>query len=372
MPIDFSKPIDPDHPLNRKIIHWYAGIRPQSPTRTLYDIANTPSTSPGTLTNGPVWTTDYPSNNPCLSYDGTDDYVTMGDVGDVEGISALTIEAWVYPLTISGGTDGLRYVTSKEDGGGANMILRQLTGGDKCQFYISDGSLMGPQEIGGFGVNQWFHLCATYRAGVGLDFYSNGIQYNPTGFTSIGTMTTNTAPLAIGSLPSNTGRAFFGRIRDVIFHQYKFSQSEAWIAYEEALKGNPTRLRRYSNKRYFFAQPPAAPSPYITGNVIDVDQEFIGDSPYVLGTNLTAGAATGGDIPSEGGSGLTTLNSVNVFQFLNMVQVIPSLTQNVISVDQSVTFVEHFNTDTDVGVGSFCSLYLGDAPNVLVGNRYRR
>ena len=48
---------------------------------------------PGTLVNGPVWTTG--QYNGALSFDGVNDYVTFGDLAQADSLTAITVSAWV-------------------------------------------------------------------------------------------------------------------------------------------------------------------------------------------------------------------------------------------------------------------------------------
>ena len=375
MRINLENPINWQHPLNRGLLHWWITLPGQGPGPYLPDIVKG-NPKPGTLTNMPnggSWG-NYQSGHGRVFdaplYDGTNDYAACGDIDDLEGVTALSIDAYVNSTTLSGGTDGLRYIISKEDGGGFIWILRQLTGGDKIQWFVFDGTIRGPQETTGFTANEWHHLCATYGSGVGLDIYRNGVASSSTGFAAVGTLSTSTAVVSIGSLAANTGRAWSGRLPSIRATQRRYTQDESWQLYQEAEKGWPNLLNHVPNRTLFL---PTGASDYITGNVVEVDQEFIGESPYILGTDLTASAVTGGDIPSEvEGEDIATSNSVDVIQQLITVLTIPILTQNVIAVEQSIDLIDNWNTENEVAVGTFCNLYLGDAPNVLIGNRYRR
>ena len=52
------------------------------------------STHNGTLTNGPTWTTSGKIND-ALTFNGTNSYVTMGNVAAFNGLTAVTVAAWV-------------------------------------------------------------------------------------------------------------------------------------------------------------------------------------------------------------------------------------------------------------------------------------
>lgn len=370
MPIDLGKPVS-DHPLNQGLLHWYLGLPPLAGGSLLEDIQGF---SPATLTNGPLWDVDA-NNFPCLSFDGTNDYATAGDVDDVEGITALSISAFVLSTTLAGGTDGLRYITSKEDGGGLIWILRQLTGGDKLQWYCQTGAgTFGPQEVTGFTANTWRHVTATYQSGVGLDLYLDGVATSSTGFSTIGTLSTNTAPLAIGSLPSTSGRAWSGFISDVRYAARRYSQNEAWELAVQAYQGYPDLLRHYPTRAYFL---PAisAPDYYNLTNVGLGDGSFSGASPWNLSTEIEAGAQMGGDLASP--APVTTLyETANVGVGLSSSfysSVARIVTPAAGGYETSTVSLVNLYALANVGLGSsVVSTQVGGGPADIAGGRYRR
>ena len=60
---------------------------------TAYDSAGE---TDGTLINGPVWTSGVSGG--ALEFDGENDYVNIPDEESLQLPSALTVEAWVYPI----------------------------------------------------------------------------------------------------------------------------------------------------------------------------------------------------------------------------------------------------------------------------------
>jgi hypothetical protein len=365
MPIDLGRPVS-DHPLNQSLVHWWMGLPNLANGSRLEDIAGF---APATLTNGPTWDAD-PNLFPCLSFDGTNDYATAGDLGDTEGVTALSVSAFVYSTTLAGGTDGLRYICSKEDGGGLIWILRQLTGGDKLQWYCQTGvGTFGPQEVTGFTANAWHHVVATYQSGVGLDLYRNGISSSSTGFATIGTLTTNSAPVSIGSLASTSGRAWSGLITDVRIAQRRYSQQDAWALYEQAIAGNPLLLNRYTNTAYFLPCVPV--DSYRCSNEVLVDGVSSIDSPWRLGTALTAGAVLGGDLPSVPPVSAVYhgANAVGVLDAAVAVATGLQSTRNAVLVGSAGSTIARFSCANTVAVGSAGRTSIG---NQIAGDRYRR
>ena len=68
----------------------------------------------GTL-SGAAWTTQGRFGG-ALSFDGVNDWVTIGDANDLDVTTGLTVEAWVYPTAL--GATTWREVVIKERPGG--------------------------------------------------------------------------------------------------------------------------------------------------------------------------------------------------------------------------------------------------------------
>jgi hypothetical protein len=122
----------------------------------------------GTITNGPTWTTGRIGS--ALSFDGTNDYVTMGDIAAAEGGNQVTAAAWIK----QNGSTNERHVLDKGGctGSSTNSWELMVISGEPV-FYIPayGGSATGA----GVNVsdNAWHHLVGTYD-GVTIRIYSDG------------------------------------------------------------------------------------------------------------------------------------------------------------------------------------------------------
>lgn len=137
-----------------------------------------------------------------LQFDGVDDYVsTPLNIDQSIYYPGLTLEAWVYPTSISAGR---HHVISSNDGGYDWSILRE---GGKWFVYTGEES-----RNTGFNVDrfQWQHVAAVFFPGTGIIFYKNSqlnaipyIDYDP-----------NDNNVAIGRKPGY-GEYFTGQIDEV-------------------------------------------------------------------------------------------------------------------------------------------------------------
>lgn len=369
MAVDFGNPISPD-PLNRGLVLWYLGLGNQSGASIYNDLEQL---APATLTNGPLWDKD-PGGFDCLSLDGTNDYATAGDINAVEGLTELSVCAWVNSNTLAGGTDGLRYICSKEDGGGLVWTLRQLTGGDKLQWFCADaGTTYGPQECTGFTANTWHYVVATMKAGVGLDLYIDGYESSPTGSAAIGTLTTNSAPLAIGSLPSTSGRAWSGLISDVRIVNRRYTQDEVWELYQDAVNGHPLLLDHCVIPPKFAGGGSGAP--WDCSTAIGVTTSWQDRSTWVVSTGMVASADSGGSIPSSPPPSSVWACSTNVgvpTQSVTVQGILFPAVSSSIAVSTSCTISSIWAVQTFVGVSTAVTQGQNGRTNILAAGRYRR
>ena len=120
---------------------------------------------------GPVWTTAGKYGK-ALSFDGSNDFVTVPDSATLDPGAAMTLEAWVRPTASS----GWRTVLLKENGTGALAYsLYSASGTNRPSAWAAVGG--GPGSVIGTAavpLNAWTHLAATYD-GSNLRLYVGGV-----------------------------------------------------------------------------------------------------------------------------------------------------------------------------------------------------
>src|SRR3989344_4660568 len=151
----------------------------------------------GTLTNGPTWTTG--KINSALNFDGTDDYVNLGNM-NVSG-SGITIAAWVKADSFSSAID-TRFISkanSTSEQGHYWMLGQTNSGGDKLRFRLKAGGSTQTliASSGDLPLNTWFHAIATYD-GSTMRLYKDGIEVGSV--AKLGTIDIDT------TIPANIGR----------------------------------------------------------------------------------------------------------------------------------------------------------------------
>jgi hypothetical protein len=161
----------------------------------------------GTLTNGPAWVASpvlFAGN--ALSFDGTNDFVTIADDNTLDITSAITLEAWAYATKNSGIQNVINKSSNSSNSG--YIFPRTDDGWASVVFYLHVG---GWQTLSAAypSLNAWHHLAATYD-GATMKLYIDGALAASRAQT--GTITINANPLTLGN---QTGFAeYFGGSAD--------------------------------------------------------------------------------------------------------------------------------------------------------------
>jgi glucose/arabinose dehydrogenase/PKD repeat protein len=156
---------------------------------------------------GATWTTAGKNGN-ALSFNGTSNLVSIADAADLDFTTALTLEAWVRPTTLS----GWRTVFLKEAPGGMAYALYAHDNAPRPAGYLNTGGLdVDVPGSAALALNTWSHLALTYD-GANMRLYVNGTQVGTRALT--GGVRTTANPLNVGG--NNVwGEYFAGQIDDV-------------------------------------------------------------------------------------------------------------------------------------------------------------
>jgi len=124
----------------------------------------------GTLTNGPTYDS---ANVGSLSFDGTNDYVSLVDnLGDPQ---QFTVEFWAYPtqLNFDSNNNYRRiFIPGGASTNGAHSVL--IEQGGNISFRVPGGTTNNMQGSGYSGTNEWGHVVCTYDQS-NKKIYFNGI-----------------------------------------------------------------------------------------------------------------------------------------------------------------------------------------------------
>jgi hypothetical protein len=173
--------------------------------------------------------------NSALSFDGTDDYVDLGDVGDKS--ANMTISAWVYADAFP---NYLHTIVGKEGSTGAvqTFVLRvDDTPSGHVEFSIwqsNDVEInMGSNSY--INTGQWHHVTATYNSSGIQKIYIDG-TLDATQSTADGTLQdTNTTTKISRSCETcgNPDREWDGLLDDVRIYNYELTEEQIKQVYND-------------------------------------------------------------------------------------------------------------------------------------------
>ncbi|MCI0703401.1 MAG: DUF4082 domain-containing protein [Planctomycetia bacterium] len=180
---------------------------------------STSNNNDGTI-SGATWTSSGKYSG-ALSFDGTNDWVTISDANSLDLTNGMTLEAWVRP------TSANNYGTAlfKEKSGGLTYALYGVNGSSEPPASYINSSTDGEKMAEGasqLALNTWSHLAATYD-GATFSLYVNGTLVSSQSVT--GSLQTSNGVLRIGG-NSVYGDYFQGQIDDVRVYNRALSHSE--------------------------------------------------------------------------------------------------------------------------------------------------
>jgi hypothetical protein len=207
----------------------------------------------GTLTNGPTWTTGQIGG--AVNFDGTDDYIDLGDLSVTESAPALTWSLWVNPANFSG---GLRSLIAKFNNDNTQTSWMVETGNANAAGLIvaiptttTDGSTYGEVTTAVLTVSTWNLVTVVFdgtQTGNSnrLKIYVNGVQMLVTYTGTIPSTTQATTSNARIAAKSNLTGYFPGLVDEVRLYNRALSNDEISQLYRlTAPTGTDTGLKGY-------------------------------------------------------------------------------------------------------------------------------
>ncbi|MDP6770585.1 MAG: LamG domain-containing protein, partial [Anaerolineales bacterium] len=156
-------------------------------------------------------------------FDGSGDYVNMGDVDVAEGVSSMTWSFWTKPNDVANNFDCFvcKWHTSTDEG---SFFIRQ-DGTGKIDFSVMNDSSMDTASSVGYSMSDgvWTYVAVTFNSG-SVRFYENGINIVNDTFT-VTSINDSDLNLFIGAA-SNSAQYFNGIIDEVIIFNRSLSADE--------------------------------------------------------------------------------------------------------------------------------------------------
>ncbi|NJN78695.1 MAG: LamG domain-containing protein [Saprospiraceae bacterium] len=204
--------------------------------------------------------------NNALNFDGVDDYVSCGAIG--QSTPLMTLEVWVKPATgygtFNSGTEPAEIISRWGAGGAGNASYRLgINSSGKAVFQVYNGSaISGVTSAATITPNVWTHLTAVRAANNNLLIYVNGVLNNSV---------TNSVVPQVSSYQVNLARPvvgvnyYKGLIDEVRIWNIAFNATNVTDYYNKTFS-NPTDAASYLLAYYKLDETTGSTAPDASGN----------------------------------------------------------------------------------------------------------
>lgn len=190
----------------------------------------------GTLTGGASWAT-----GPCISFDGTDDYVDVGDQDQFDGLTNFSVVAWFYWDTPAVSDWYTIFSKCNESSASTGQCMVSLVTYSDAYEKIDLTACLADNTFFGT-VSDWFTpgtisgdwaMIAVVLDGTNAVIYLNGTSVRSTARS--GAMQSSAAPIRIGASlnGSSLSHPFKGKIDHVVALDRALSSSEVSSLYSD-------------------------------------------------------------------------------------------------------------------------------------------
>ena len=219
----------------RRLVHTYLGQKwgISNTDRSIIDLSGFNDNGllgNGTTANMPVY--DY-YNKGSLSFDGSNDYITIPSSASIKNTSSLTLEAWIYisnSMNYYGGIFGKGTTDTDEE---YCLVVHSVN----SKVYMDVGSSGGPYTDAtfSFSLNTWYHIIGTHERAAGssaIKIYVNGSLLSSSTVNPTNAVNDNSTAVTIGSRFSTGGSPWNGKIANAKIYTRTLSAAEALQNYE--------------------------------------------------------------------------------------------------------------------------------------------
>jgi hypothetical protein len=191
------------------------------------------------VVNGATLTLDRFGNfDGAYNFNGVNDYIDIGDVAELDSLSAITVSVWIK---WEGSTGNNQYIVSKRTGGTNSWQIDWNDATQKIVWIVDTGSSVILYSLANAPVGVWTHYVGTYDGSV-MRFYVNGIEEDSD--VQTGLMDDTTQSVLVGGEPDSPYEDFFnGAIDDVRIYNRALSPSEITELYNYVESSEPESLK---------------------------------------------------------------------------------------------------------------------------------
>jgi len=190
-----------------------------------------------------------------IDFDGVSDYIDLGDLAAVEGISEITYGAWIKPTDFGGGANTGRSIIAKHaytgGFGDASFYIYYRQGGTITpgQGYRFSAGISTSSSVSGITtdafytpLNEWVHVMFTWKSGETSKLYINGEIHEASSTAVSGTINNSTSSLRIGSSNWGGEQKFKGSMDEVVIYNRRLTGAEVKQAAFQRPQGDESGL----------------------------------------------------------------------------------------------------------------------------------
>lgn len=180
-------------------------------------------------TSGATLTTDMDGNaNSAYSFDGADDYITLGtDLNLINGGSSATFSAWVY-LTEAGNNVQYTILSERGPSGQDNYQFAVMNQKVTFNYWSNTNEIIPGEPTQTINLNEWQFVSITYD-GTNAAYYHNGVKVGE--YSCTGTIDNNSNTLYIGTNSGPSTDPFKGDLDEIRIYNRALSASEIQTLY---------------------------------------------------------------------------------------------------------------------------------------------
>ncbi|MEE3060759.1 MAG: LamG-like jellyroll fold domain-containing protein, partial [Verrucomicrobiota bacterium] len=180
-----------------------------------------------------AWDANKSSN--VLTFDGTDDFISFGDLDEMDQIDRFTFSIWFKRTSDTSSTPtnhGVHNVLLGQSSGGSNDNLEIGTNGSNVQLYVDSGSAETDATVtfdAGLVNDRWYHLAVVY--GSELSLFLDGVKISTWTQYNGRLESSQASPLSIGVARPNSNRwgDFSGSLAEARIYLSELSDEEIGI-----------------------------------------------------------------------------------------------------------------------------------------------
>ncbi|MFA4820317.1 MAG: LamG domain-containing protein [Candidatus Aenigmatarchaeota archaeon] len=170
------------------------------------------------------------------SFDGINDYISIGDSGSLTFPSEFSIALWFKASAVGNPI----LIGQKADGGATSAGYRIDIGtaiSGSIDARVSNGTHQAVVTGPSIAANTWYHAAVTYKTNDNLNIYINGSLFNSTNTSTILNPINSNQQLTLGSRSDGGAQFFNGTIDEVIVWNRTLSADEVYNhwAYENII-----------------------------------------------------------------------------------------------------------------------------------------